>query len=512
MKLSSLLHKNEYRTSGDDRDPEISAVCCDRANVSQGCLFVCIRGGRFDTHHMLPEIVRAGAAAAIVEIGSSFCRIPGFPIYEVKDSRAALAVAVSRLCGSPEKSLTVIGITGTNGKTSTSYMLYEILKKAGIRAGLIGTVTYTSDGNGKSTVASRKSGKALAMTTPDPELLYPLLREMADDGVTHVVMEVSSHALRQRRVAPIHFKLGIFTGLSPEHLDFHKTMEEYLEAKALLFRSCDVAVFHIDSPYAEAVMKHSTAAKTVTCSSMGCESADVFAKEISVREPSGISYLYCDTKRQIPIRVPIPGSFTVTNSLLATAAAEALGIPHQAAQRALFEMQGVPGRMERIDTGGEPFDILIDYAHTEAALRSLLCSARSFVHPGGRLLVLFGCGGDRDKGKRAPMGRTAEELADFVYLTSDNSRSEDPKAIIRDILQGMTDRKKRKTVVDRKKAIHTAVRDLNVRDLLLLVGKGHEKYEITKGQTLPFDERKIVMEALTKRRSAHTKRSRGKTP
>ena len=501
MRLSQLIRKGEYRTQGTHADPEIVGIVRTLSEVRAGVLFVCIRGRQTDTHTMLREIVRAGAAAVVVEIGSGFVRIPGIPILEVPDSRAALATAHSRLAGSPEASLSVIGITGTNGKTSTAHMLCEILRGSGKRVGLIGTVQCSADEGGSPT---HKASGAATMTTPEPEVLYPLLAEMRDKGITHVVMEVSSHALIQRRVEPIRFKLGVFTNLSQEHLDYHESMRDYLAAKARLFLQCDAAAVNTDSPYGEEI------ARTVDCpvytySPRGDVGCDAHTTLYNLNGLEGVCVCMEIRGTRISSVIPIPGSFTVENALAAALSADLLGVPSEDTARALSAMKGISGRMERLDTKGASIDILIDYAHTEQALRTLLCSVRACIEGSDRrILLLFGCGGERDRGKRAAMGRCAEELADFTIVTSDNSRREDPKQIIRQILDGMKDRSKRRVILRRDAAIRFAVSIARKGDVLLLVGKGHETYEAVGGRLIPFDERKIAYEALEARKKAHT--------
>jgi UDP-N-acetylmuramoyl-L-alanyl-D-glutamate--2,6-diaminopimelate ligase len=501
LKLSSLLYKNEYRSNRSPDDIRISSIVSDTSKITPGCLFVCIRGSRFDSHLHLPFIVASGAAAVIVEIGSCFPRIPSCPIFEVPDSRRALAFAWSRFCGCPEKKLSMIGITGTNGKTTTAYLLRSILSDAGYRCGLIGTVEFLGDKAQPNLFSSFKRGSAKAMTTPDPEILYPLLAKMAEAGMTHAVMEVSSHALALGKVAPISFRLGLFTNLSPEHLDFHGSLDAYLSAKRLLLSSSDAVILNSDSPYSE------RAAEGIKGQILRCgtkDGADFRASDITLDGIRGVSYQLHAREQTFPVSFPIPGSFSVANSLLAASAALWLGVPVSTLEASLAAFPGVRGRLERIPTGESRFSVFLDYAHTEAALRSLLTTVRAFREKDQRVILLFGCGGNRDRTKRAPMGTTAEELADFVYVTSDNPRHEDPKQIIREILSGMSDKSKRRVIVNREQAIRQAIRDARPGDILLLVGKGHESYEIVGANTRPFDERKIVMDALNESASGHT--------
>ena len=498
MKLSSLIHQEEYRSSSTFEDIEIKQVARSIESIGPKTLFVCIRGRRIDTHTLVREAVLAGAVAVIVEIGSGFQRIPGIPILEVASSRAAYANAWSRFVGSPEKKLQIIGITGTNGKTTTAHMLTDMLRKGGYRTGLIGTVRCeTASGSGE------KPTGAVTMTTPEPEVLYPLLAEMLQNGVTHAVMEVSSHALMQERVRPIRFALAVFTNLSPEHLDYHRTLEEYLAAKARLFRQCDRSVILIDSNGAKEICERAEGA-VYTCSLKPGSAASASAEIIGAGSITGTPLRLRVEGEETETLLPIPGEFSVENALCASLAAHLLGISIEQIGKALEELPQIPGRMETLSLEGVDFDVIIDYAHTERALRLLLKTVRACMKSDGRLLLLFGCGGERDRSKRAAMGRCAEELADFTVVTSDNSRREDPKQIVREILVGMPNKSKRRVILNREKAIGYALSIAKSGDVLLLVGKGHETYEAVGGVIRPFDERKIVRRLLEKKETAHT--------
>ncbi len=342
------------------------------------------------------------------------------------------------------------------------------------------------------------------MTTPDPDILYPMLRMMRSAGITHAVMEVSSHALFLEKVAPIAFSAGIFTNLSPEHLDFHNDMESYLAAKGRLFSQCRVGVFNCDDPYAEKMI---AAASCEVVRAGVVWQGDYRATDVELCGTGGARYTLQAPALRMRIRTPLPGSHSVYNTLLALTAALRLGISPPVAADALAAPIRVPGRLERVPTGaGTGFSVFIDYAHTEQALRSLLLAVRAFRKAGERIVLLFGCGGDRDKTKRAPMGKTAEELADCVILTSDNPRTEDPKAILQDILSGMHSPERHRVISSRRRAIETAIAEAIPGDIILLVGKGHERYEITASGVHPFDERKIVLSALEKKRKGDTNR------
>ena len=505
MQLDQLLFDGEYEGAQIPRGIEVSGIENDGRNIAPGCLFICHTGARFDSHALLPQLQAAGCAAVVVscdrEVGSV-----GIPVIRVQNTHLAESLAVSRFYGSPSNKLTMIGVTGTNGKTSVATMIWHILNDAGIPCGLIGTTGYRGLPGNENAFDAYRTGAAATMTTPPPLTLYPLLASMSKAGITHVVMEVSSQALAQSRAAPIRFARSVFTNLSPEHLDYHRTMTEYLEAKKILFRQTDTAVVNGDSPWSDLLLD-GLSCKTIACGTIsGC---DARATDVTLNGCEGVSFLYRDGEGAFNVSVPIPGTFTVQNALLALTAVKTLGIDTETGIRSLAHVPTIPGRMERIDTGGLPFSVFIDYAHTEAALRTLLCSIRAIRRPGERIVVLFGCGGDRDPSKRCEMGKTAEELADFTIVTSDNSRSEDPKRIIRSILSGIEEQDRRRVIVDREKAIRYAILTALPGDLILLVGKGHEKYEITRDGVREFDEKKIVLTALEERRTGHTMEGEG---
>lgn len=494
MKLSSLLFPGEYRSQSDPCRIEIEriAVCGDA--IGPGCLFICLHGLHYDAHHLLRTAKEKGAVAAIVEDGGDYPMPKGLPIFSVPSTRRAMAFAYCRFFDSPARDMKLIAVTGTNGKTSTAFMLYHLLCAGGLRVGMIGTVGSFSVVRNYHDLLVQ--GKMQTMTTPDPEVLYAVLHEMQRDGIEYVVMEASSHALALEKLAPLSFALGLFTNLSPEHLDFHKSMRAYLAAKASLFRACKRAIVNFDNDFAEELSEQ------ISCPILRCGAVyheEYNAEEIRLLGSEGVSYIYASPTLRIPISLSIPGSFTVYNSLLALTAALTLGIAPAVAERALRSFSGVPGRMERLPLPGADFSVFIDYAHTEAALENLLLTVASFRREGERIVLVFGCGGDRDTGKRAPMGRIAERYADRVIITSDNARTEEPNKIIREILSGMKQREKRAVIVNRRRAIRHAILCAEKKDIILLVGKGHETYELTNEGTRPLDERTIVREAFAER-------------
>ena len=469
-------------------DPEINDIVSDSRRAHPGSLFVAIRGLHADGHAYLDEAARAGAVAAVV--ADDWSGEASLPLARAADTRAALACLWDAFLDHPAAGMRLIAVTGTNGKTSVSWMLRAIFSAALCRTGLIGTVSCWS---GERRLASENEDPLANMTTPDPAELYRMLAEMRNDGVEVVILEASSHALALRKLAPLHFAAGIFTNLTPEHLDFHGTMQDYLAAKLLLFPACDVAIVNRDDPHWTAVAG-AGARRVFTCSQRG--GGDYRALEIESRGIDGIAYLLDAHRARFRVQSPIPGRFTVENSLLASACALELGVSPLAVQDALTRLRGVAGRLERVSLGAMPFAVFIDYAHTPDALENLLRTARAFRRNRERIVLLFGCGGDRDPMKRKPMGRIATEMADFVIITTDNARSEPPRDIIADILRGV-DREKPYIVIERRAdAIAYAIRTARPGDIILLAGKGHERYEIDAQGRHPFDERRVVAEAV----------------
>ena len=500
MELNRLILPGEYNCEPIPDGIEINAIENDGRKITPGCLFFCHAGSRYDSHAYLPTLADAGCAATVVAKEKQIETV-GIPVIQVANTRRAEAFAVNRFYGAPGDRLTLIGVTGTNGKTSVSTMLWEILSNAEIRCGLIGTTGYRGAKGHETAFDGFRTGDAATMTTPPTLTLYPLLAAMAESGITHVVIEVSSQSLAASRVAPLSFSHAIFTNLSPEHLDHHKTMNDYLQAKKILFKQTGTAIVNGNSPWSDLLLD-GLSCRRIVCGVL--PDCDARATETVLHGADGVSYVYKTREGTFPVSIPIPGSFAVENSLLALTAAISLGVDKQSAIGSLSRLPTVRGRLERIDTGEFPFSVFIDYAHTEAALRSRLTSVRAFRRTGERIVLLFGCGGDRDPGKRSEMGKAAEELADFTIVTSDNSRSEDPKKIILQILSGMKRSDNRRVIVDREKAICYAIETAKPNDLILLVGKGHETYEITAKGVRDFDEKKIVLGALEARRNGHT--------
>ena len=477
MKLKDLLRGVAIRSATADMEAEITGVSYDSRCTQAGDLFVAVSGFAVDGHKFVPMAAEKGAVCAICER-----EVEGtIPCVVVENTRRALAVIGENWFDHPAREMTMVGVTGTNGKTTSTYLIKSILeKKAGAKVGLIGTIQNMI---GDQVIPTER-------TTPESFELQRLFRQMADAGCTHVVMEVSSHALALDRVYDIPFAVAVFTNLTQDHLDFHKTMEHYCDAKALLFRQCDTAVYNADDPWHERLLRGSSCRRF----SYGVESeADLRAKNVRLTAGSVAFDAEADTE-WTPVEVGIPGPFTVYNTLDAMAACYNLGVSLQDCADALRQGHGVKGRMEVIPTPGKGYTILNDYAHTPDALENVLTAVKGFAK--GRTVVLFGCGGDRDRTKRPIMGGIAARLADFCIVTSDNPRTEEPQAIIDDILAGMAGCDHYVTIPDRVEAIHWAMDNAKDGDVIVLAGKGHEDYQEINHVHYPMDERVIVAEHL----------------
>ncbi|MBQ8431815.1 MAG: UDP-N-acetylmuramoyl-L-alanyl-D-glutamate--2,6-diaminopimelate ligase [Clostridia bacterium] len=495
MKLKQLCSAAALDCPREWEDAEITAIVSNTAHACPGGLFVCIRGLRTDSHTLVGEAVQKGVTCIVVQEGCAVERIHGVLYLVAKDTRATLSDLCNAWYGDPVKQLKIIGVTGTNGKTTVTHMLRRILEASFYKCGLIGTVGCESAGRH----LEKQNGAPLSnMTTPDPEDLYRMLAEMVRDGVEYVLMEVTSHALALGKLHPIHFEAAIFTNLTPDHLDFHGTMEAYADAKAILFGQSRISILHTDSDYTN-VMRSRATGRVVTCT---CHrrTADYAAEEITYRQEYGVHYRLTSPKSSLWLQCPVPGTFTVSNSMQAAICALELGIGSAKVQDALATMSGVKGRMERLKLGMHAdFSVIVDYAHTPDALENLLQTVAGFKQKHQRTVLVFGCGGDRDQGKRPMMGRLASTLADEVIVTSDNSRSEDPMKIISQICSGMAPQSECRVIPDRRQAIEYAILHAKAGDVILLAGKGHEEYEITREGRRPFSEKKIVQEALAAR-------------
>lgn len=483
MKLADLLKGVDIRELKASPELEISDVCYDSRRAEAGTLFVAIRGFESDGHRYIASAAGKGAVCAVCETPPD-CEIP---YVLVEDSRLALALISVNFFHSPASEMVVIGVTGTNGKTTTTYLLKHILECClDAKVGLIGTNGNMIGGDFLPT----------ERTTPESYELQKLLREMADSGCTHVVMEVSSHSLVLHRVAGMVFDCGIFTNLTQDHLDFHRDMLDYARAKARLFTMSRYAIVNLDDEWSQFMLSH-LGCPCMTFSQRDT-GADVYARDIRCTSSSVSFIAVCGMEAQ-RVTLHIPGTFSVYNAMTVLTCGLALGIDLEDCANAIASARGVKGRMETVPTDGD-YTILIDYAHTPDALENVLRSVHNVAH--GRLVALFGCGGDRDRKKRPIMGHIAAENADLVVVTSDNPRTEQPEAIIADILEGMKDSDTPKQVItDRIAAIEWAIENHRPGDVIVLAGKGHEDYQIVGHEKHHMDEREIVAKIMEKRKN-----------
>ncbi|MBR3836509.1 MAG: UDP-N-acetylmuramoyl-L-alanyl-D-glutamate--2,6-diaminopimelate ligase [Clostridia bacterium] len=482
MKLLELMSGIPILKWHADPDTEVTSVSSDSRKIASGAAFVALKGLKVDGRAWIPSAMEKGAVVVLCQEAPEI----EVPYVLLEDARTALPHLLSNLYGHPEKSFRrIIGITGTNGKTTTSFMLKAIFDAAGHKTGLIGTTKYLVLNE-----EYQVDKSAAFLTTPDPELLFELFDAMRRAGVDTVIMEASSHALAFGKLGGIEFDYGIFTNLTQDHIDFHKTIAAYLEAKKKLFQVAKVGVFNMDDPAFSGITE-GAASRIVTYSGK-CEKADYLCEEVLSHQPDGIRYLIRSPQGRGEVELPIPGSFNVYNSLAAAAVAMECGIPLSIVETALNGMDGVKGRIERVPTD-TPYSVFIDFAHTPDALENILTTLRSFTK--GRLVTLFGCGGDRDRTKRPIMGKIACEKSDFVIVTSDNCRTEKKEAIIADILEGVRDQgTDYVSITDRTEAIHYAIDHALPGDVILLAGKGHEEYEIDENGKHDYSERNIVLE------------------
>ena len=474
MKLRELLNNITVLAHTADLETNISAICYDSRKAEPGCLFVAVGGFATDGNRFIPMALEKGAAAVVT------AKKPEgeVPYILVESDRLALALLGCNFYGNPAASMTMIGITGTNGKTSSTLLLKQVLEKTqGAKVGLIGTMANMI---GQEVIPTER-------TTPESLDLQALFARMRDSGCTHVVMEVSSHAITLERIGGVRFDVAAFTNLTEDHLDFHKTMDAYCDAKAELFRRCDRAVVNADDSYAGRIL--SAAACPVLTTSVTTKEG-LHAEDVALHA-EGISFTAVCGEERAQVSLPIPGKFTVYNALTVLGTARQLGISLYDCAEALKSAEGVKGRVEVVPTPGTPYSVLIDYAHTPDALENVLRTVRDFCK--GRLIAVFGCGGDRDPMKRPIMGKIGVELSDIAIITSDNPRTEAPMAIIQDILKGVNQESGEYIVMeDRRGAIRYAMDIAEKNDIIVLAGKGHETYQDIDGQKHHLDEREEV--------------------
>ena len=482
MKLSELLRGLTPVQIHADVEMEISFVTSDSRKVQPGSLFVAVTGFAADGNRFIPMAMEKGAAVVVTTKAPQ----QDIPYVLVESDRYALAIIGANYYGRPAEDLVMIGVTGTNGKTSTTWLLKQVLQKArNARVGLIGTM---ENHIGDLVLPTER-------TTPESIELQELFAQMRDAGCRYAVMEVSSHSLVLDRVAGIHFDVAAFTNLTEDHLDFHKTMEEYCDAKAILFGRCDKAVVNADDSWAQRITAHCNA-DVLTTSVKGC--GKLQAEDVQLHADR-VSFTAVCGDASVAISVPIPGKFTVYNVLSVLGIALQLGISLEESAEALRTVEGVKGRVEVVPTPGRDYTVLIDYAHTPDGLENVLSSVRGFCK--GRLIAVFGCGGDRDPIKRPIMGRIGVQIADLAVITSDNPRTEDPTAIISDIVAGVGDAKNYTIIENRPKAIAYAMDIAKKDDIIVLAGKGHETYQEIMGVKHHLDEREVVAAYLQEKRN-----------
>lgn len=489
MRLSTLFSDLAVSGTLPPTEVTVSAVCDHTDEITPGCLFICKAGRRFSPLAHLDEIEARGAAALLLAKGEALPKKTTLPIFYAEDLARTEAAVLDRFYGYPTKKLRLFAVTGTNGKTSTALFLAHLFHASGIPCGYMGTLGATMGG---APIDSEHS----TMTTPTPTLIYRRLSRFAALGAECVIMEVSSHALGEERIPLLHFECALFTNLSEDHLDYHGSMEQYFCAKASLFAMAERAIVNRDDAYGERLLANAPC--PTESIAVVAEGGDYFVRDLYENGVHGTQYLCCAPFGEFPVAYPLFGAFNVYNTLLAIAAALRAGLCPEQIKQALLSLPTPKGRLERLplDTG---FSVIIDYAHTPDAMENALKAVRRCTR--GRLVALFGAGGDREREKRPQMGKIACRLADTALITADNARSEAQAQIFSDILSGLGAEKNYLLIPDRKEAIRIGVSLLERDDTLLLLGKGHEEYMIEGGVTRHFSEREIVAEALKEKKT-----------
>ncbi len=494
MNLSELIKGIDVLEVSGTSDSQVAHLVYDSRKVRPHTLFVAIPGEHTDGHRFVSEAVAKGAVAVVYQ--NPLPSVPEATYIRVRDSQKALAQLASVFYHHPSSKMTLVGVTGTNGKTTTSLMIHAFLEEMFGTAGLMGTLQYQIG----------KEIRPASHTTPQSLELQELFNEMTLSGIKHCVMEVSSHSLVQHRVEGVDFQVAVFTNLTQDHLDYHKTLDQYLEAKLILFRNLlpsARAVINVDDPSSQRFIKECSGQVI----SYGLSHPAMIRAEQIQYLPSKTLYTIVTPSGRHAYESPLVGKFNVYNSLAAAATAYALGLPMERALKAMTTRSKVPGRMERVTEENDRFAVIVDYAHTPDGLEKVLKTARTFTQ--GRLITLFGCGGDRDRTKRPKMGKIAIEESDLVMITSDNPRSEDPAAILREVEEGVkqglkefgADKKKYHVEADRRKAIEQVLSEARSGDVVVLAGKGHETYQIFKDRTIHFDDREVAKEILLRIKS-----------
>lgn len=478
MDLKELLKGIDYIKTDGCLERSVEGIYYDSRKVTPRSLFFCIKGLRVDGHDYTTEAIEKGAHILVlerdVEVMGNITKI------FVKNARQTMASMAKNYYSNPTKNIPVIGITGTNGKTTTTHLIKSVLEKAEYKVGLIGTITNM--------IGDRRV--PTQFTTPESIELQRTFREMVDEDVEIIVMEVSSHSLSLDRVAGCEFQIGVFTNLSQDHLDFHSTMDEYRLAKAKLFTQSKVSIINEDDEHGRWIKKDlSTKIYTYGI----CKEADIYARDLEITE-KGVSFELYILEEHHPVNLGIPGIFSVYNALAAASVCHVIGIPLQTIAEGLCEADGVPGRFQLLDTQTD-YSVILDYAHTPDGLENILKATKQFAR--GRIITLFGCGGNRDAAKRPVMGEIAGYHSDFCILTSDNPRGEPPMSIINEIKLGLDKTHCPYIIIEnRREAIEYALKNAQKDDVVILAGKGHETYQILKDETIHFDEKEIVAQVL----------------
>jgi UDP-N-acetylmuramoyl-L-alanyl-D-glutamate--2,6-diaminopimelate ligase len=474
--------------------PAVTGIEYDSRRVAPGAVFVAMRGGSTDGNRYLSQAVAKGASALVTDSTEAFLEAsreyPGIALIEVSHGRRALAAIAANFFAHPEEELKLSGVTGTNGKTTTAFLLEAMLRHQGRPSVLIGTIEYHVLDQIRSS----------PHTTPESRDLLEIFRQGVDAGASEAVMEVSSHALDQERTSGLNFDVAIFTNLTRDHLDYHGTMEQYFAAKRKLFdgqsgRAPRAAILNQDDLYGRQLREAASSAGSELVLTYGIGQGDFRISDLEMG-PAGMRFRMQTPQGETPIETRLTGRVNVYNLLAASAAAMARGLTLEQVAAGAASLAGIPGRFQSVD-GGQDFAVIVDYAHTDDALKNILEVARDFVQPSGRVITLFGCGGDRDRSKRPLMGQAAGRASDVVVVTSDNPRSEEPELILQDVLPGLKGSMAKVLVEpDRERAIRLAIGEARRGDMVLLAGKGHEKTQVLRDRVIPCDDAAIALDVL----------------